>query len=492
MTSGLSKCVSLMSGYYGALFLYLGPESAKRADGILTFGQLGYDEPLTSSMHTRFYLDPSKHKDDELCHVRCAYNNKYLMPIAQASSGLLLVGTADEPEENLYKSTCTLLKLTIRSSYEEPKAKSTVYHVRFTHPRLGKEVGILSSYFDPTTSKVTECVNSEHTLFNVEEQIFLPQYVAFKGDNGLYLCGRKFDGGLYFQFASSDVGDPSIVFTSCNYAQGFVRIKSKEYDMFLRQSSSWIVLVKPEDNDNGIHQTDYLFKVLKFGDQFALQSIDNGNFCFRSIDDCMNAGSKSFMKKARLDIEEPVITREIYNIEYHKNDNHRFYDTSNMNMVTASAINRTSKENTIKSSLTVTRIESSRWESTAIHKASVKASISYSIIPKILDSKLEVGYEFTKGSTWGTTEQNEKKQEVEYQVTVPANRKVTLSVIATQAKYDIPFSYTQKDKLANGQLRIQNLDDGLFSGMNSFDLRYETKEEDIDPIPSSPRVINLL
>ncbi|XP_044374874.1 uncharacterized protein [Triticum aestivum] len=130
MTSGLPKCVSLMSGYNGAMFLYLGAESAKRHDGILTFGQLGYDEPLTSSTHARFYLDPSKHKDDELWHVRCAYNNKYLMPIAQASSGLLLVGTADEPEENLYKSTCTLLKLTILSSYEEPKAKSTVYHVR--------------------------------------------------------------------------------------------------------------------------------------------------------------------------------------------------------------------------------------------------------------------------------------------------------------------------------------------------------------------------
>lgn len=108
------------------------------------------------------------------------------------------------------------------------------------------------------------------------------------------------------------------------------------------------------------------------------------------------------------------------------------------------------------------------------------------VIPKVLDGSLKLGYESTKGTTWGRTKETEKKQGVEYQVTVPARKKVTLIVTATQAKYKVPFSYTQKDKMPNGEVRIQNFDDGLFSGMNSFDLRYETKEEEeVDPIPSS-------
>lgn len=81
----------------------------------------------------------------------------------------------------------------------------------------------------------------------------------------------------------------------------------------------------------------------------------------------------------------------------------------------------------------------------------------------------------------------EKKQEIDYEVTVPANKKVTLTVTATQAKYDVPFSYTQKDKLLNGEVVTENYDDGLYTGMNCFDLRYETKEEDIEIETSSSK-----
>ncbi|XBH59424.1 hypothetical protein VPH35_080700 [Triticum aestivum] len=225
--------------------------------------------------------------------------------------------------------------------------------------------------------------------------------------------------------------------------------------------------------------TEDLFKVFEFGDHFALQSIDDGHFCVRSTDDCIAAGTGIFTKEARVQFEEPIISREIYNIQYHIEDRHRIYDSTNMNMATASAINKTSKENTIKSSLTITRKETSKLESTRFHKASVEASVTYAVIPIVLDGSLKLGYESTKGTTWGKTEETEKKQGVEYQVTVPARKKVTLIVTATQAKYKVPFSYTLKDKMTNGEVRIQNFDDGLFYGMNCFDLRYETKEEEV-------------
>ena len=61
--------------------------------------------------------------------------------------------------------------------------------------------------------------------------------------------------------------------------------------------------------------------------------------------------------------------------------------------------------------------------------------------------------------------------------TVPAMTKVTVTMTATQASCDVPFSYTQRDILTNGKYVIYNLDDGVYKGVNAFNFKYQTKEE---------------
>ncbi|KAI9112662.1 hypothetical protein K1719_016328 [Acacia pycnantha] len=64
-----------------------------------------------------------------------------------------------------------------------------------------------------------------------------------------------------------------------------------------------------------------------------------------------------------------------------------------------------------------------------------------------------------------------------YKVTVPPMTMVTVSLLTTRGSCDVPFSYTQRDTLTNGQQVTYNMDDGIYTGINSFNFKYETKQE---------------
>lgn len=151
-------------------------------------------------------------------------------------------------------------------------------------------------------------------------------------------------------------------------------------------------------------------------------------------------------------------------------------------MVSASAINSSPKESSkVKLSLKLTQTETRSWDTSVWHKAGVSTTIEVGI-PKIgAGLTIEFDYEFSKSFSWGAVESKEKEQNVEYEVTVPPMKKVTVTAVARQAKCDVPFFYTQKDVLYNGEVEITYHDDGMFTGMNSFDIQYVTKEEDFKP-----------
>ncbi|CAL4989311.1 unnamed protein product [Urochloa decumbens] len=465
----------------GFSLLYIRGNQAQ-AEMYLKFGVVKNptDEVLESYMHTRFHLDPpkhppksKKHSDQEFVHLRCAYNNKYLVAVESVvrpcSKPVYLMGTADEPEEDLSKPWCTLFRVELLAHHDGPYFQNQVcFHRPDEDQSVGFYCGDDNIYFDVH-------------LDDAAKRIIMPKYVVFKGDNSFYL---RVDDKDYLQFSSSDVNEASARFAAFNYSCGRVRIQSAANGKFLRLTADrmWVYADATSIEDGT------LFIALKFSDFIALQPDLTDIFCMslnQGNIDWLGTGD-SITEKAKLRLEEPVLEREIYNIQYHGVDHSRIYDTTNMNMVTASAVNMTSEKNTIKSSLAITTRESSKWEATDTPKAGISVKLSAETKLNVLgfvDIKtgleVQLGHEFARATNWGTSSETEKKQEVEYQVTVPANKKVTLTVIATQAKYDVPFSYTQKDTLPNGEIKIYNYDDGLYSGMNSFDLHYETKEEEI-------------
>uniref|UniRef100_A0A0A0KD53 Aerolysin-like C-terminal domain-containing protein n=1 Tax=Cucumis sativus TaxID=3659 RepID=A0A0A0KD53_CUCSA len=209
----------------------------------------------------------------------------------------------------------------------------------------------------------------------------------------------------------------------------------------------------------------------------ALRNVANGMICRRySADskvDCLNARADSIIKDAELEIVEPIISREIYNIRYRTMDA-KIYDEQVLTMATEEAINSSSKETVMAVSLKYLEEKSKTWESSLTVGVGIETSIKAGI-PEILDTEIKVSYNFEANYTWGETISESREVTATYTVPVPPNTRMKVTLLATKAKCDIPFSYTQRDLLRNGRRVEIECDDGLYTGVYTFKFDYQNK-----------------
>ncbi|KAG6575365.1 hypothetical protein SDJN03_26004, partial [Cucurbita argyrosperma subsp. sororia] len=118
------------------------------------------------------------------------------------------------------------------------------------------------------------------------------------------------------------------------------------------------------------------------------------------------------------------------------------------------------------------------WNSSVSMKLGVKTTIQTGI-PFIFEGKVEISAEFSGQYQWGETKTTSKAVETSYQVTVPPMTTVIVSLLATKGTSDVPYSYTQRDTLINGDTKTSQMDDGVYKGVNSYNFKYETKSKPI-------------
>jgi hypothetical protein len=311
----------------------------------------------------------------------------------------------------------------------------------------------------------------------------LPRYLAIKGDNGMYLRTRIAERHPYLQFSERDVGDKSVLNTvHTNADDGTFRVRSCHVGKFLRRSPNWIWTDAGEDCDDD----DTRFRAIRLsGVVFALQNLGNDYFCNRLTTEgkrsCLNAGTPTITAEARLQFEEPVVSRQICNVVFDLAEP-RIYGRSVVTMSTASAVNATTSNNIDKLTMEYTDAEKRTWGSTVTLKliGVVDAVTIRAGVPVIVaDGSVKVSAEFTGSYSWGSPVDKETTQKVAYEVTVPPKTKVTVASMATKAFCDVPFSYTQRDTLVDGRQVTYEMDDGLYTGVNCYDFKYVTSEENI-------------
>ncbi|KAL6654194.1 hypothetical protein ACP70R_007659 [Stipagrostis hirtigluma subsp. patula] len=437
-----------------------------------------------ASPYTRFYIVPSR-EHHGLVHIRCCYDNKYwVAQQRQHHSGWAIVGGADEPEEDQSKPTCTLFKTT----------RLPPSSIRLLHVHLGK-YACLPASTDDSMSKLEDVslsllagdekdIITSFTVHDLSEQSILPRHLAFKGDNGMYLRWINQGGCGYLQFSGRDVADKAVVNAVQTNDDGTFRVRSSLVGKFWRRSPNWIWADSTADAADGDDNT--LFRAVKLSDAgvFALQNLGNDYFCKRLTTEgkrsCLNAATPTITPDAKLQLEEPVVSREIYNVAFDLS-RPRIYGRSVVTMATASVLNdSTTSDNMTKVTLAYTDTEKRSWGSSVTLKLDVAATTLCAGAPVIVaEGSVKLSSEFSGSYNWGSAVEKETAEEVAHQVTVPPKTRVTVTLTATRASCDVPFSYTQRDTLIDGQEDTYDMDDGLYTIVNYYDFKYVASEEDI-------------
>ncbi|ONI21903.1 hypothetical protein PRUPE_2G097800 [Prunus persica] len=402
-------------------------------------GYLKFSGQEAGSQYAKFEVEMAKSRCNEgLVHIKCCYNNKYW--VRRRPDSYLIAAVADEPVEDKSKYSCTLFEpVYINDDFLVGDDKSTnhILVLRFRHTGRGEYLTIYKANDRPALSGglLSGDRVPNPKLFDVFtvtdwESLFmmLPKYVAFKGHDG-NLLGTC----LNEVFASADGG--------LSYSSGILWRLTK---------GDWICL--DADNSTSLKRFPVTEKITS---------------------DDSEANNE--------EVKELGVSKEIYNVTFRLGDA-MIYNKKVVEIVMGEAVNRTQETQTVELKLSYKKTRSGSLKS-SVFKLGVQSSIDGEV-PIIADNgKIEVdefaeSVERRKTGTATTFTCNVNEAAV-YKVVLPAMAMVKVRLLATKASYDVPFSYTERETLADGKIITNDMDDGVYCGTNTFNFKFETTEKDL-------------
>ncbi|XP_021894265.1 uncharacterized protein LOC110811944 [Carica papaya] len=465
----LPKFIVLKSKYNNQYLRYVQEDS--QVHSFLQFSGENVVSPFTK-------LEVVPAKTEGLVHLKCCYNNRYL--VRWSPNHWWLVGAADEPDEDQSKWSCTLFK---PSSVDNNQQIFRFLHVQLGHyaclwrlaPPFGNCLFAGSESIDKDSCDV--CI-----VIDVESLFVLPKYVGFKvEDHGKYLKGQTIERKPYLQFEANDVSDPATWHEASFTGDGSVRLKSNHFDKLWNLSpGSWILA---NADDTTASNKEMLFWPTKVNnDVVALRSLGNNNYCKRfttTLLSCLNANDTGISRFSRLQVKELVVSRKISNVKFHTRDA-RIYGKSLVPIASGSATNNNEQKTDVQVNLSYVDVKNSSWNSTSTIKLGVPITINSPFAFLVDEGAFETIGEFEGSYEWGATKESTREVEIEYIVgTLEGKSKVTVTLLGTRVSTDIPFSYTQHDVLMDGKTITYDMDDGLYTCTTTFNFKYETKIEKV-------------
>jgi hypothetical protein len=237
----------------------------------------------------------------------------------------------------------------------------------------------------------------------------------------------------------------------------------------------------------------------------ALQNMGNNKFCKRLTsygdeeshyftrqykENCLSAATDvRAVQEAKLQVEEPIIEREISDIRFHIDEARRY------SWVTTdggdSHPNRTDKIEPINVSFTKKVKRESKWETsvTVLTREELKTNLGLDAeieLPYVEGAKIVLGFKWDKSTFSEKTEYKAEgnsvtvEEEKTISRTFDVNPKTLLRTVVRRTQHccDVPFSYKQTDALQldkEVQLPPITQDDGLYT--------FSTWEYTIDGVP---------
>ncbi|TYJ44825.1 hypothetical protein E1A91_A02G011200v1 [Gossypium mustelinum] len=452
-------------------------------------GYAEFTERTVVSANAKFEVEFAK---NGLVHIRSCTTNKYLKRIHKPSitrspnEEYWITITADKPEEDRSKESCTLFKPILEDSLH---GNYRFVHVQSGHylclwPLATSELrrGVLANH-----NHVADNQNAIFKVIDWESLVILPRFVAFKGNNNMFLGLTEVGDQPPLKFSCGDVGDHQVTMEVFYMKNGDIRFKPLYFDKFWRSSQNRILVDSNEaiGNDNNKNTHFRAFKV--DSKTIALLNVGNDLFCNcksvlnRETTGILTATVPSITKETYLRVLEPVLSRTIYNLRY-ATENARVYNEKVLVVAQNSATNRTTQANTLDVKLSYSETSTSTWLTHFTLGLETKATFQVGV-PFIGETGVEISPKYETGIEWGKTKAMTTDMEVTHQVIVPPMTKVTVYLKMTNGTCDVPFVFTQKDTLYNGTFVTTDVLGNTFTGTNYYNIQYDSKEE---PLTSEP------
>jgi hypothetical protein len=429
----------------------------------LPSGFLKFQEKEIWSPRAKFAVEPSETAgDDTLVNIRSCYNNKYWVA-HQINDAYWVAASADKPQEDQTKPECTLF---------QPHLIDRGVHLFYAS---------MSMYASTSAGEWTDglLISGSKLAFNVvdwQTLVILPAQVSFKSEvEGKYLCTRVVDTSPHLRLESGlDAGDPHELIPT---ADGNYRIKDIQSGKFWRRSPSDWILDDVEENNNN-DDNDFLFSFVKISDSvFALRSLGNSRFCGRLTGDektdCLSAGYPTITRETRLIVEDRATTTYISDLTYRLSDS-RIYNVETQEVANAFATNTNSdKESMVTLVFASSESRTTKWtNSTSLPSGKVNFNVTQ--VPVVMDGAIALSNESGRAYEWGVVETVASTNEMTYNIVVPPLTAMKVTLVCTKASCDVPFSYTQRDVLPQGQTILTLKNDGIFTGSNSYNYTFES------------------
>ncbi|KAH6756793.1 hypothetical protein C2S53_008060 [Perilla frutescens var. hirtella] len=421
-------------------------------------------------------VEPSKTGNNKFVHLRFCHSNKYLQ---RKDEDGLIIAQSNQPEEDTSKSSCTLFEPTILDTDQG------LFHLGHVHS--GGRVETRGIYLSVNENPGDDPNYYYYDAFFYRDWdtfVKLPERVAFKGDNSSYLKAYWYNSLPYLRFASGDPNNEESVHEFQLMSDGHVRIKSNHFGKFLRFGHDWIWA---DSGDSEGNDTNTLFWPVKYDDNtIALRSAGNNNFCRRLTadgkTDCLNASAATIINEAKLQVQELVIDRKIYNVRYRMEDA-RIFDEKPFAAGTTNAINRAEGESSIAVAVEYEDQRSYSFSRSMSITAGVTATIEADVLG-IVDGSIEFSFEVTGAFEWANTETVTKSVTATGTVPVPGRSVSVVSYVGTVGTCNVPFSYTQQDKSSTDGRVVENEEiDGVYTGVNCYNFSFEIL--DTQPLPEA-------
>uniref|UniRef100_A0A803PYM2 Agglutinin domain-containing protein n=1 Tax=Cannabis sativa TaxID=3483 RepID=A0A803PYM2_CANSA len=436
-------------------------------------------EDITSPL-VKFELERAKTKPGWF-HIRYCYNNKYLT--MQSKYSWYFLASADKPlEEDEIDWKNTMFKPIKTNTFDNDINKQEYLQFQHVTNRYACHSTWEKNYEDGlyVSDKKVDDFDTFKVLDWESLVIFPKTTVAFKSQSGLgfyvsnkqdqYMRALK-DANIFDQWASHEVS---------TVGDGYVRIRNLSTKLFWKSENTYKAVVA-DSNETTDKYTIYL--PIKVADNVVvLQNFGYKSFLFVDNDipikTPLYTTESNITDKTKFMVVEQVTSRKIYNINFRKEEG-RVYKLSVIEKSHAVADNPDNVHSTMRLTLEFNKTRSVSIRNSVSLTSDVKTTFEIDSIPLIVNKeKIKLSAdEVTAVGQWGTTKIFEALTKTDYTLRVPPRTRARVSLEVTQGTCEVPFSYAQKDSFYDGTSKILEMDDGMYTGVNIFNINIKTSHE---------------